>query len=93
MLADKFSLKKRGCCGNNYGCGCKQQSCCNVIIEPCITKCVECEFCHEVKHIQPVHTHVINKHVYNHTYEREFSTSEEDQVVNVECCGNNDLAF
>ena len=42
------------------------------IVEPAINKCVEREFCHEVPHVCPIHTHVINKHIYNHTYTPEY---------------------
>ena len=50
----------------NCGCGCGRQMpqmCeqpCDPIMEPPITKCVEKEFYHEVKHCCPIHTHVIN---------------------------------
>lgn len=64
-----------------------QQNC--PIVEPVINKCVEKEFCHEVNHICPIHTHVINRHIYNHTYTPQFTCSEEQQVVNNDpgCCG------
>lgn len=72
--------------GMNQGqCGCNPQP----IIEPTINKCVEKEFCHEVQHICPIHTHVINRHIYNHTYTPQYTCSEENQVVNNDpgCCG------
>ncbi len=80
--------RRRGCC--NYGMdlgmnqapyGCTPQP----IVEPTITKCVEKEFCHEVPHVCPIHTHVINRHVYKHTYSPQFTCSEENQVVNLDC--------
>lgn len=67
------------------GCGCNQP-----IVEPVINKCVEKEFCHEVQHVCPIHTHVINRHVYNHVYTPQYTTSEENQVINNDngnCCG------
>ena len=52
----------RNCCQ-------RQNTCCNrPVMEPTITNCVEKEFYHEVEHVVPVHTHVINKHIYNHIY-------------------------
>ena len=57
------------------------------IIEPTITKCVEREFYHEVPHICPIHTHIINKHIYKHTYAPQYSCSEENQVCNMDCGG------
>jgi hypothetical protein len=72
---------------------CEQQKmCCDpkVCYDPGVTNCVEKEFYHEVQHIIPVHTHVVNKHIYNHTYTPEFTCSEESQIVNNECgrCNN-----
>ena len=69
------------------------KKCCNnrqdsPIMEPVITNCVEKEFYHEIKHCCPIHTHVINKHIYNHTYTPQYTCSEEDQIINNDpgCC-------
>lgn len=75
------------CCMNRMS----VNACCNApIIEPVINKCVEREFCHEVNHVCPIHTHVVNRHIYNHTYTPEYTCSEENQVVNNDpgCCAN-----
>lgn len=79
-------FNKRCCDRQNMGCcmpmdcGCQSQP----IIEPCINKCVEREFCHQVPHVCPIHTHVINRHIYQHTYTPQYSTSEENQVINID---------
>lgn len=74
----------------NFGMCCNDMNnCCgDPIVEPAINKCVERQFCHEVNHICPIHTHVINKHVYNHTYTPQYSCSEENQIINNDpgCC-------
>lgn len=73
--------------GNGFRC-CEPKMQCP-IIEPTINKCIEREFCHEVPHVCPIHTHIINKHIYNHTYTPEYSCSEENQVINNDpgsCC-------
>jgi hypothetical protein len=60
------------------------------IVEPAITKCIQRDFCHQVPHVCPVHTHVVNRHIYNHTYTPQYSCSEENQCVNIGdtgCCG------
>jgi len=59
------------------------------VTEPTITKCVEKEFYHQVPHVCPIHTHVINKHIYEHTYTPQYSCSEENQIINNDCgnCG------
>ena len=54
----------------------------NPIVEPVITTCVEKEFYHEVPHVCPIHTHTINKHIYNHSYTPQYSCSEENQIIN-----------
>ena len=36
-----------------------------------------------------IHTHVINRHIYKHTYTPQYTASEENQIVNVDpgnCC-------
>jgi len=52
---------------NGCGCGCVPCGCECPVMEPVVTKCIEREFCHEVPHICPIHTHVVNKHIYKHT--------------------------
>ena len=59
------------------------------VMEPTITKCIEKEFYHEVPHVCPIHTHVINRHIYNHSYTPQYTCSEENQVCNIDngpCC-------
>lgn len=77
----------KGCCGRQMPMvGGYQQPCMEQeIVEPTITKCVEKEFYHEVPHVCPIHTHVINRHVYKHTYTPQYSCSEENQVINNDC--------
>lgn len=79
MFGKKFQ-NMNNCCQD------RQPNC--PIVEPVINKCVEREFCHDVEHICPIHTHVINRHVYNHTYRPEYTCSEENQVINNDpgCC-------
>lgn len=84
---------KKNCCMNNMP---NMQGCCNrqpqmeqCIVEPTINKCETREFYHEVPHVCPIHTHIINKHIYNHSYTPEYTCSEENQVCNIDngpCC-------
>lgn len=78
-------FNKNFCCQNN------RQEMCDPIIEPTITKCIEKEFYHEVPHCCPIHTHIINKHIYNHTYTPEYTCDEENVVINNDCgsCSQN----
>ena len=92
MFGNRRCCNQMGFGGMDRDCGCQPQP----IVEPAINKCIEREFCHEVPHVCPIHTHVINKHIYRHTYTPEYSCSEENQVINLDnggCCGftNNNM--
>ena len=39
--------------------------------------------CHEVPHIMPCNTRIINHHIYRHTYTPQYSCCEENDVQNV----------
>ena len=69
------------CCEMDRQCGCG----CGPIVEQPIERCVERDICHKVEHICPIHTHVVNKHVYNHTYTPRYTCSEENQIINNDC--------
>ena len=42
-------------------------------------------FVHEVPHVCPIHTRIVNHHVYKHTYRPVDTCSEENVCSNVEC--------
>jgi len=42
-------------------------------------------FVHEVSHVCPIHTRIINHHVYKHTYRPAYTCSEENVCSNVQC--------
>jgi len=45
--------------------------------------------CHEVPHIMPCNTRIINHHIYRHTYTPTYSCCEENDVQNIyerRCC-------
>ena len=42
-------------------------------------------FVHEVPHTCPIHTRIINHHVYKHTYRPVYTCSEENIVSNIQC--------
>lgn len=51
-------------------------------------RCVHRQFVHEVPHVVPVNTRIINHHVYRHTYSPCYTCCEENVVSNVNpgCC-------
>ena len=64
--------------------------CCSSPINEAVQeKCIHRTIVHEVPHVCPVHTRIINHHVYKHTYRPAYSCSEENTVSNVQvgsCC-------
>ena len=56
----------------------------NPIVEQMQEKCVHRTIMHEVNHICPIRTKIINHHVYRHTYRPEYSCCEENVVENID---------
>lgn len=59
------------------------------IIEPVQERQINRTFVHQVPHICPIHTRIINHHIYKHTYCPEYSCCEENVVCNIDqgsCC-------
>ena len=57
------------------------------VIEPGRERIVNRTFVHEVPHICPINTRVINNHIYRHTYQPRYTCCEEN-VVTQEQCGS-----
>ena len=47
-------------------------------------KCVHRTFVHDVPHVCPVHTRIINHHVYRHFYQPRYTCSEENLAVEID---------
>ena len=62
----------------NAGMGCPVQ-------EGVQQKCIHKTIVHEVPHVCPIHTRIINHHVFKHTYRPQYTCSEENVVSNVQC--------
>lgn len=59
------------------------------MVEPMQERIVNRTIMHEVPHVCPIRTRVINHHVFRHTYRPEYSCCEENVVSNVNegsCC-------
>ena len=52
-------------------------------------RCVHREIMHEVPHIIPINTRIINHHIYRHTYSPMYTSTNDDIVCNVceKTCG------
>jgi len=62
---------------------CNQNTTCEVVYEQPINKCVLNDIVHEIKHIVPINTNVINNHIYKNTYIPEYTCSEENVCTNI----------
>ena len=80
---------------NNYN----NNNCCEVISTECcpadpvyerpVENCVQKDYIHEVVHICPVHTRIVNNHIYKHSYMPEYTCSEENICTNInDSCSN-----
>lgn len=76
-----FMNNRKCCCDNNSFVNC------GPIMETPIEKCVQKDIVHEVEHICPINTKIINNHIYKHVYIPQYTCSEEDIVTNVDECG------
>lgn len=59
------------------------------IYEAPIERCVQRNICHEVQHICPINTRIINNHIFRHTYTPQYSCCEQNVVTNLDqgsCC-------
>lgn len=63
---------------------------CDPIIECPCERVVNRQFCHQIQHIQPIHTRIINNHVYNHSFVPQYTCCEENRICHVydqnPCC-------
>ena len=55
------------------------------VIEPGRERVVNRTFVHEVPHICPINTRIINNDVYKHTYQPRYTCCEENTCTNVQC--------
>lgn len=63
--------------------------CCAPVYECPQERCIHRQIVHEVPHVIPINTKIINHHIYKHTYSPCFTCSEENEVCNVtepNCC-------
>ena len=55
------------------------------IMEPGRERVVQWNIVHEVKHVCPINTRIINNHIYRHTYQPRYTCCEENVVTNQQC--------
>ena len=63
--------------------------CAPIVEMPCERVCHR-EICHNVEHIQPINTRIINHHIYRHTYKPCYTCCEENVCCDIydqnPCC-------
>ena len=57
----------------------------NPVMEPMQERQVHRTIVHEVPHVCPSRTKIINHHIYRHTYSPSYSCCEENTCSNVQC--------
>lgn len=55
------------------------------IIEPGRERIINRTFVHEVPHVCPINTRIINNHIYRHTYQPRYTCCEENRVCQEQC--------
>ena len=55
------------------------------IVEPGRERVVQRNIIHEIKHICPMNTKIINNHIFRHTYEPRYTCCEENTCTNIQC--------
>ena len=55
------------------------------IVEPGRERVIQRNIVHEVKHICPMNTKIINNHIFKHTYQPHYTCCEENTCTNVQC--------
>ncbi len=77
---------------NNRKCPCDMpQIDCGPIMEKPIEKCIQRDIVHEVEHICPINTRIINNHIYKHVYRPHYTCEEENMITNLDECGCNNM--
>ena len=55
------------------------------VVEPGRERVVQRNIVHEVKHVCPMNTRIINNHIFRHTYQPRYTCCEENVVTNQQC--------
>ena len=55
------------------------------VMEPGRERVVQRNIVHEVKHVCPINTRIVNNHIFRHTYQPSYTCCEENVVTNQQC--------
>ena len=84
FMGNNMNYQNNSCCPMMN----EEKCCSDPVYEAPIEKCVQKDIMHEIVHICPIHTRIINNHIYKHTYMPEYTCSEENVCTNIDdnCC-------
>ena len=88
----ELKVTKDGQKGMYMGEGCPTMNSgmmCPPVYECPTERCVHRHIVHEVPHVCPINTRIINHHIYKHTYSPCYTCTEENEICNINdnCCG------
>jgi len=72
------SAPQMGGAGMGTGMGCP-------VVEPPMERVVHRCMMHEVPHVCPINTRIVNHHIFRHTYQPRYSCCEENITQNIQC--------
>ena len=81
LTPDKMTSETGSCCAM------EAPMMCPPVYECPQERCIHKQIIHEVPHVQPINTRIINHHIYRHTYTPCYTCTEENEVCNVNVCG------
>lgn len=91
-------LFNKRCCGmqpmmpSMDGCGCEATCCppiecpCDPVMDPPVERIVRRDIIHNIQHIDPINTRVINNHIFRHSYTPHYTCCEENVCTVDPCC-------
>lgn len=84
VTPDGNDMSMANSCPSNTIKGCVM----NPVYECPTERCIHRQIVHEVPHVCPINTRIINHHIYRHTYSPCYTCTEENEVCNVNegCC-------
>lgn len=90
MSANTYAGMSNTCPMTSYASSAVPGMVCAPVYECPQERVIHREIMHEVPHVCPINTRIVNHHIYRHTYSPCYTCCEENEVCNVnDCCCNN----
>lgn len=85
FVGDNMNVEMNMDVDNNFQGNKMMGGCPRPMVGPVQERVVNRTFVHEVPHVCPIHTKIVNHHIYKHTYRPAYSCHEENVCSNVQC--------